>query len=81
MYAEGRSEEATVFNCVQRAHQNTLEYAPAMTALVALLVCARCCCGCFSVCARLPRCCTVLHWCCAALCTRFPPFTAITAAV
>lgn len=33
MYAEGNSEEANMFNCIQRSHQNTLEYLPNVLAL------------------------------------------------
>lgn len=37
MYAEGTDEQAMVFNCTQRAHQNTLESLPAVLALTALV--------------------------------------------
>ncbi|GBF92519.1 microsomal glutathione S-transferase [Raphidocelis subcapitata] len=37
MYAEGNGEEARIFNCTQRSHQNTLETAPAMCIMVAML--------------------------------------------
>jgi len=33
MYAEGQSEGANVFNCIQRSHQNMLEYLPNVLAL------------------------------------------------
>ena len=33
MYAEGKGEDANTFNCVQRAHQNALEYVPNVLAL------------------------------------------------
>lgn len=33
MYAEGKSGDANTFNCVQRAHQNALEYLPNVLAL------------------------------------------------
>jgi uncharacterized membrane protein YecN with MAPEG domain len=36
LYAEGTGEAANVFNCTQRAHQNTLEYIP--TALACQIV-------------------------------------------
>lgn len=37
MYAEGSDETAMRFNCTQRAHGNTLEYAPSVIALQAML--------------------------------------------
>ncbi|PRW50988.1 membrane-associated s in eicosanoid and glutathione metabolism [Chlorella sorokiniana] len=37
MIAEGDSEEARVFNCTQRSHQNTLEYFTGVVAMQALL--------------------------------------------
>ncbi|KIZ01433.1 hypothetical protein MNEG_6530 [Monoraphidium neglectum] len=37
MYAEGEGEEAQIFNCTQRSHQNTLETAPAMLVMTCML--------------------------------------------
>ena len=37
MYAEGSSEAAVRFNCVQRSHQNMLEYLPNVLALQMLM--------------------------------------------
>jgi glutathione S-transferase len=33
MYAEGNSDDANTFNCIQRSHQNALEYLPNVLAL------------------------------------------------
>lgn len=40
MFADGSSEEALVFNCTQRAHQNTLEYFAANICLQVGSMCA-----------------------------------------
>jgi len=37
MYAEGSSPEANTFNCIQRGHQNALEYLPSVMALQMLM--------------------------------------------
>lgn len=36
MYADGDDEASMKFNCTQRAHQNSLEYAPAFLAMLCL---------------------------------------------
>lgn len=37
MYADGDTESAKTFNCIQRAHQNTVEGAPAVMIMTAAL--------------------------------------------
>ena len=37
IYADGDSEDENKFNCTQRGHQNTLETAPALMAMVGVI--------------------------------------------